>query len=349
MRPLLPPVSVDVSGSGSADHSASGESSGESGTSGTIVEVSGSGQNVIFSGRTDIFSGDHSASGGLQEAEGGSAVIVTSGELGSASGSGEGLDGQQSGFIVSGSGFTSGSGDISGSSGDLIIMVDGKMEEVSKPYQKPTEQELGQGGIDTSGAFLESSTSGSGSMSGSGSGGSSGISFVDHSTVDLTVQPSGEQEVSGYRPFGSGVHSGFPSGFPSGVSGSGSASGDYMLHRGDVIYRTDNDMIEVTELPQVRHPEQRQGVVEVSGEGSGSGHHHEFSATLDQSLHLSGSGAPNEKPSAKKIYVALPPGMTPTVYAVTPDAAYTSPTTAPSLSLATPSAVEQPEVVEGML
>ncbi|XP_039665839.1 aggrecan core protein isoform X2 [Perca fluviatilis] len=350
---------VDVSGSGSADHSASGEISGESGTSGTSVDASGSGQNVIFSGRTDVFSGDQSASGDLQEAEGGSAVIVTSGELGSASGSGEGLDRKHSGFSVLGSGFTSGSGD---SSGDLIIMVDGKMEEVEKTYQKPTEQEFSQGGIDTSGTFLESS------MSGSGSGEFSGISFVDHSTIDLTVQPSGEQEVSGYRPFGSGVHSGFPSGFPSGVSGSGSASGYYVL-RGDVIYLTDNDMIEVTELPQVRDPEQGRGVVEVSGEGSGSGNHHEFSATSDQNLLLSGSGIPHEKPSAEKLSIALPPGMTyteyiaslgksglwdegqetlagPTVYAVTPDAAYTSPTTAPSFSLSTPAAVEQPKVVE---
>lgn len=372
MRPILPPFPIDVSGSGSADHSASGEISGESGTSSTSGDASGSGQDVIFSGRTDVFSGDQSASGGPQEAEGGSAVIVTSGELGSASGSGEELDTQHSGFHVSGSGFTSGSGDISGSGRDsMIIMVDGEMEEVTKTHQKPTEQELGQGGIDTSGAFLGSGMSGSGSMSGSASGGFSGISFVDHSAVDLTVQPSGEQEVSGYRPLGSGSHSGFPSGFQSGISGSSSASGDYILHRGDVIYLTDNDMMEVTVTPQVHHPEQGRGVVEVSGEGSGSGIHHEFSGTLDQSLHLSGSGAHHEKPTAEELSIALPPGMTyteyiaslgqsglgeegqesqarPTVYVVTPDSTYTSPTTAPSVSLATPAVVEQPEVVEGM-
>ncbi|XP_068579877.1 aggrecan core protein [Cebidichthys violaceus] len=334
VKAILPPGPVDVSGSGSADHSASGEISGESGTSGTSGDGSGSGQNVIFSRTTDVFSGDHSASGGPQEAEGGSAVIVTSGELGSASGSGEGVDTQHSGFSVSGSGFISGSGDISGSGGDsMIILVDGKMEEVSKTHQKPTEQELGQGGIDTSGSFLESSTSGSGRMSGSGSGGFSGISFVDHSAVDLTVQQSGEQEVSGYRPFGSGFHSGFPSGFPSGISGS--ASGDFNLHRGDVSYLTYNEMMEVTLPPLVRHPEQTGGVVEVSGEGSGSGFHHEFSGTLDQSLQ-SGLGEEGQESRAG-----------PTVYVVTPDAAYTSPTTAPSVSLATPAVVEQPEVVEG--
>ncbi|XP_070763720.1 aggrecan core protein [Enoplosus armatus] len=356
VKPILPPVPVDVSGSGSADHSASGEISGDSGASSTSGDASGSGQTVIFSGRTDIYSGDQSASGGLQEAAEGSTVIVTSGELGSASGSGEGLDRQHSGFGVSGSGFTSGSGDISGSD-SMIIMVDGKMVEVLKTHQKPTEQELGQGGIDTSGAFLESSTSGSGHTSGSGSGEFSGISFVDHSAVDLTVQLSGEQEVSGYRPFGSGFHSGFPSAFASGVSGSGSASGDSILHRGDVIYLTDIDLMEVTVPPPVRHPEQGRGVVEVSGEGSG--------------LHFSGSGAPHEKVTAEKLSVALPPGSQityteyiasigqsglgeeslegragPTVYVVTPDAAYTSPTTAPSVSLATPAVVEQPEVVE---
>lgn len=366
VRPILPPVPVDVSGSGSADHSASGDMSGESGdisgessTSGASGEASGSGQDVIFSGRTDVFSGDHSASGGPQEAEGGSAVIFTSGELGSASGSGEELDGQHSGFSVSGSGFTSGSGDISGSGGEsVIIMVDGRMVEVVK-HQKATEQEVGQGAIDISGAFLESSSSGSGGMSASGSGGFSGISFVDHSAVDLTVQPSGEQEVSGYHPFGSGFHSGLPSGFPSGLSGSGSASGDSFQHRGDVIYLTDNDMMEVTVPPLTRHPEQGRGVVEVSGEGSGSGIHHEFSGSLDQSLHLSGSGAPHEKPTAYTEYIdslgqsghgeeSQEGRAGSTVYVVTPDVAYTSPTTAPSVSLETPAVVEQPAVLEGM-
>ncbi|KAM8750274.1 aggrecan core protein isoform 1-T2 [Acanthopagrus schlegelii] len=349
VRPILPPLPVDESGSGSADQSASGEIPVESSTSSASgVDSSGSGQEVIFSGRTDVFSGEESASGGLQEAEGGSAVIVTSGELGSASGSGEGPDRQHSGSGVSGSGFSSDGGDMSGES--IIIIVDGKMVEVSK-HEKPTEQELGQGGIDTSGGFLESSASGSGGASASGSGGFSGISFVDHSAVDLTVQPSGEQEVSGYRPFGSGFHSGFPSG----VSGSASASGD--LLRGDVIYLTDNDMMEVTVVPQVRQPEQGRGVVEVSGEGSGSGIHLEFSGTLDQRLHFSGSGVPHETPAGYNEYIESP-GQSglweesqegragPTEYVVTPDAGYASPTTAPSVSLETPAVVEQPEVVE---
>uniref|UniRef100_UPI0037E89487 aggrecan core protein-like n=1 Tax=Semicossyphus pulcher TaxID=241346 RepID=UPI0037E89487 len=346
-KTILPPIHVDVSGSGSADGSADGSASGEisieSSTSSASGDASGSGEQVIFSGRTDIFSGDQSASGGPQEAEGEGSVIFTSGEQGSASGSGESLDRQHSGFSESGSSYTSGSGDISSSSGEtMIIMVDGKTVDVTRPHQKSIEQELGQGGIDSSGD-LESSMSGSVDMSGTGSGGFSGISFIDHSAVDLTVQPSGEQEVSGYRPF----HSGFPSGFPSGVSSSGSASGDSFQLRGDVIYLTDIDMMEVTVPPQVSHPQ------EVSGEGSGSGIHHEISGTLDQRLHLSGSG--DQVTYTEYIPSVGQSGHSqesqeeragPTDYVVTPDSAYTSPTTAPSVSLATPAVVEQPEVVD---
>ncbi|XP_041650864.1 aggrecan core protein [Cheilinus undulatus] len=337
VKTVLPPptVHVDVSGSGSADHSASGEISGEFSTSTTSGEVSGSGQEVVFSGRTDIFSGEGSASGGPQEAEGGSSVIFTSGEPGSVSGSGE-----HSGT----------SGDIFSSSGDtVIIMVDGRMVEVPRSQQTFTEQELGRGSIDSSGTFVESSMSGSGEMSGTGSGGFSGISFIDQSAVDLTIQPSGEQEVSGYRPF----HSGFPSGFPSGVSSGSSASGDSFQQRGDVVYITDIDLMEVTVPPQMRQPEQGRGVVEVSGEGSGSGIHHEYSGTLDQRLHLSGSG--DQVTYTEYMTSAGQSGYdqerdqeghpAPTDY-VTPDTAYTSPTTAPSVSLATPSVVEQPDVVE---
>ncbi|KAM4572931.1 aggrecan core protein isoform 2-T2 [Odontesthes bonariensis] len=274
---VAPSVPIDVSGSGSAEHSASGETSGESVSSSTSGDASGSGQHITFSGHTDVYSGDQSASGGPEEAERKSAYILTSGDLGSASGSasgsGQGLDRQYSGFITSESGFASGSGDGSGSGvGPMVIMVDGDMVELTKTEQKPTGQELGQGGIDISSGLLESSVSGSGEISGSSSDEFSGISFVNQSGVDLTEQQSGEQEVSGYRPFESGFYSGFPSGFPSGVSGSGSASGDSFQHRGDQ-------------------------------EG--------------------------------------PAGLTATL-----DTAYANPTTAPSVSFATPAVVEQPEVVE---
>lgn len=378
MAAILPPASVDISGSGSADHSASGDISGECSVSSASGDTSGSGHDVIFSGDPTILSGDQSASGSPQEAEGGSAVIFTSGEPVSASGSGsgEGLDGLHSGLTISGSGFTSGSGELSGGSGDtIIIMVDRKMVEVAK-QPTTTEQELGQGGVDTSGAFLETSVSGSGDVSGSGimsasgmsaSGSAefSGISFVNPSAVDLTVEPPGEQEVSGYRPFGSGFHSGFPSGLPSGASGSGSASGDHSQNRGNVIYLTDSDMTEVTVPSLTRQPEQRRGVVEVSGQGSGSGIHHDLSSTLDHSLHLSGSGG-QVQTTAEELSVALPPEVQseyddslgqsevveesqeaePSEYGVTPDTTYTNPTTVPSVLLESPAVMEQPEVVE---
>lgn len=385
-----PPATGDVSGSGdgsgsgSADHSASsGDISGESSSSGDISVSGGSGHGVAFSGDAKTWSGDQSASGSPQEAEGGSAVIFTSGELGSVSGSGSGygyasgerLDGSHSGFIFSGSGLASGSGDLSGGSGDtVIIIVDGKVVEVTRPTT--TEQELGQGGIQTSGEFLETSASGSGSghisgsgfiygsgtMSGSGSSASgsaefSGISFIDHSAVDLTGEPSGEQELSGLQPFGSGFHSGFPSGFTSGASGSASASGDHSQHGSDIIFLTDRDTMQVTLPTLIRQPEQGRGVVEVSGQGSGSGFHHEFSGTLTE-----GSGVADE------LSAALPPevpigqtendhilsqsqgmeeGQEPSEVAVTPDLVSTDPPTAPSVMLESPAVMEPPGVAQG--
>lgn len=373
---MPPATTVDISGSGSADHSASsGDISGESSSSG---DVSGSGQGVIFSGDAKTWSGDHSASGSPQEAEGGSAIIFTSGEPGSASGSGsgsgEGLDGTHSGLIFSGSGLASGSGDLSGGSGDtVIIIVDGKMVGVTQTTT--SEQELGQGGIQTSGDFVETSASGSasGDISGSGlidgsglmsgSGGSasgsaefSGISFVDHSAVDLTGEPSGEQELSGLQPFGSGF-SGFPSGFPSGVSGSASASGDDSQQGSDIIFLTDSDTMQVTLPTLISQPEQGRGVVEVSGQGSGSGFHHHFSGTLTE-----GSGAADE------LSAALPPdapsgqsendhtlsqsqdmeeGQEPLEVAVTPDLTSTDPTTTPSVMFESPAVMEPPGVAQG--
>lgn len=361
---------VSGSGSGSADHSASsGDISGESSSSG---DVSGSGHGVIFSGDAKTWSGDHSASGSPQEAEGGSAVIFTSGEPGSASGSGsgsgEGLDGTHSGSIFSGSGLASGSGDLSGGSGHtVIIIVDGKMVEKTQPTT--SEQELGQGGIQSSGAFLETSASGSASgdisgsgiMSGSvgsasGSAEFSGISFVDHSGVDLTRELSGEQELSGLQPFGSGF-SGFPSGFPSGASGSASASGDYSQHGSDIIFLTDSDTVQVTLPTLIRQPEQGRGVVEVSGQGSGSGFHHYFSGTL-----IEGSGAADELSAALPSDVPIgqtendhtlsqsqdmEEGQEPLEVAVTPDLASTDPTTAPSVKFESPAVMEPPGVAQG--
>ncbi|XP_054891487.1 aggrecan core protein [Poeciliopsis prolifica] len=338
----LPPVPVNESGSGSGDPSASGEPSGEPSTSTSSGDASGSGQGVTFSGTPDVLSGERSASGSPEEGKEGSTVFITSGDSGSASGSESG-SGSRSGIL--GSGGRIGSGDISGSGDDTVVtLVDEEMVDLSKTLKNgTTTQEFGQGGIDTSGG---SSVSGSGDVSASGSGGFSGILFVDSSGVDLTPQQSGEQEVSGYQPSESGYPSGFPSGFPSGVSGSGSASGDPSPKHDKVIYLTKDDMIEVI----TDFTEEGRGVVEISGEGSASGHHPEFSGTSTQT---SGSRA-----TPTTAYVEFVPtldksgsrdgpeesGTGSAVDSVTPEGVYAWPTTAPSVSAVTPAVVERPHV-----
>lgn len=396
----MPPVSVDVSGFSSADHSASGSGT-IVGPSGDGTEVSGvssasgeggstSGFQVTFSGRGDFPSGEGSGSAGPQEAGEGSTVTYTSG-VGSGvstSGSGVGVDEPHPGFSGFPSGFGphsgSGSGDLSGSGWD-IVMVDREMVDLSKTHQGPTEQEFGRGVVDVSGSGSTSGAGTSGFFSGdvsgitSGSAFPDGVSFIDQGLVDLTDKHSGEQEVSGYRPSGSGFpHSGFPSGFPSSGFASGAPSEDVSQPRGDVIYLTDDDMMEVTVRPSVHRPEQGRGLVEVSGQGSGSGIYGETTSTWDSHHHhhISAGG----EPTAEGLSIALPPGSTVTypeyianlgqsgveqeaeqeqeqegragsteeIYVTTPSSAYTSPTTAPSISLVTPAVVEQPAVVDGM-
>lgn len=391
MGPILPPVLVEESGSGSPDHSTNGETSS---TSSACSKISVFGQQIVLCKDTIIPSGDHSASGGPREVEAGSAVMFTSRDVGStsASGSGEGFDGQHSGVNASGSGFISGSGEINASGDDLVItIVDGNMVEMMKQEKLP-EQE-GHGGIDTSGTLWETSASGSGVMSGSedvsgimsgsgivissgvmsgsgaaygsgvmigsgvmsgsgvisgsgllsgsgvmsglGSGELSGISFVDHGAVDLTAGLDDKQEVSGY------IRSDFHSGFPSTDSGSGSASG----HQpdGDIIYLTDTDIFEIALPPITSLPEQGRGVVEISGEETGSESHSGFSATLERSLNLSGSGSPSDgsgQSGQEKQESDVASKMSPNSF-------YSSPTT-PLVSLQTPAVVEEPEIVEGM-
>lgn len=161
--------------------------------------------------------------------------------------------------------------------------------------------------------------SGSGLLSGFGSGEISGLSFIDHSVVDLTPDLPDEQEVSGY------IGSGFHSGFPSGDSGSGSASG-HQLHS-DITYLTDTDMFEMTVAPVPSLPEQGRGIVEISGEGSWSG----MSGNGPASHGFGQSGSDVDPPASEQ----------------SPDWSYSSPT-APSVSLQTPVVVEEPEVVEGV-
>ncbi|XP_029010415.1 aggrecan core protein isoform X2 [Betta splendens] len=346
--PSVPPAEESGSGSGSG----SGEVSGASGTSGTSGDTSGSGQGVTFSGHSGILSGDPSASGSAQEATEGSTVTFTSGEPGSASGSGDLGVVQQSGFSASGSGLTSG---FSGIDNLMITMVEGKMVEVSGS-QESTEQQFRSGQIESSvpecGSAFGSGCTGSGSgqsvifVSGSGGSGSGGsgsggpvfggsgsggsgsggfdISFMDHSGADLTVHLSGEQELTGYQPSGSGLPSGLPSGF---ASGSGSASGDHLPEDSEIIFITSDETILVPLESGVHGPAAGRGVVEISGQGSGSGIHRDFSDTLDQSLDVSGRGFPQE-----------------TLQVVTPDTASSSPTAAPSVTPGPPAVVAQPEI-----
>ncbi|XP_037539192.1 aggrecan core protein [Nematolebias whitei] len=342
--------SGDVSGSGHGI-TFSGHTdifSGEQSTSGSPEELEGGSVDFFTSGDLGSSSGSGSGSGSRSGSGLGSGSGSESG-FGSGSGfiSGSGFE-SGSGFSISGSGFSSGGVDVSGSGeASGIVLVNGDMVDISKTHQHRTEQEFGQGGVIISGDFMGSSGSGSGHVSGSGSlhvsgsgsghvsgsgsGEFSGISFVDHSGIDLTEQQSGLQELSGYQPSGSGYHSGFSSGFPSGVSGSGSASGDPIHHYDGVVLLTDG-LIEMTGSPQ--RPEHGRGVVvEMSGEGSGSGISG-FSSSSD----ASGSGAPHETPASIMTYKQH--------VAVTEDTAYTAPTTAPSVSLQTPAVVEQPEVDE---
>lgn len=231
MGPILPPVLVEESGSGSPDHSTSDETSS---TSSACSKISVFGQQIVLCKDTIIPSGDHSASGGPREVEAGSAVMFTSGDVGStsASGSGEGFDGQHSGVSASGSAFISGSGDINASGDDLVTIVDGKMVEMMKQEKLP-EQE-GHGGIDTSGTLWETSASGLGVMSGSedvsgimsGSGivissgvmSGSGAAYGSGVMIGSEVM-SGSGVISGSGLLsGSGVMSGLGSGELSGIS-----------------------------------------------------------------------------------------------------------------------------------
>lgn len=308
VSPIVPPVSVDVSGSGLAEHSTSGSGSGTPGSGdtsgGASGEGSGSGFPVTFEGSGHILSGQGSSSGGLQEAVEGSTTVTYTSRVGSGnSGSGVGV-GEFSGGLPSGvlphSGSGSGvSGDLSGSGDSVIIMVDGEMVDISK--QQPTGQELGQGGVDVSGSSGVSGSGGffSGDVTSTSGSGLPDISFEHSGLIDLTEKPSGEQEVSGYQPFASGFPSGFPSGYPSGFhSGSGFPSSGDGSHSGhEVILLTEDEMMEVTTRWR---PEQGRGYVEVSGDGSSQ---HEGS-TSASGLSL------GESTVAEGLSVVLPPGST---------------------------------------
>ncbi|CAL8263242.1 unnamed protein product [Merluccius merluccius] len=351
---------VDVSGSGSAEqHSASGSGdqtgvSGVSSASGSGSESgSGSGFQITFSGSGHMVSGEGSTSGRPQEAgEGSGAITYPSSGLGSGSGasgsgSGVGPDEQQgSGF----SGFASGSGSASSASGRSGMM---------------------SGSGDMSGSLGSTSGSGtSGFLSGSISGsGLPDVSFVQQDLVDLTKQPSGEQELSGSPPSGlpsGGFHSGGFSSSSSGSGlGSGTPSGEGSLAEGDVILLTDDGMMEITMRPPLqRQPEQGRGVVEISGQGSGRVSGGGSGGETDSHLHFSASGLPHQETTTQGFSIELAPGST-LDYPDNPEHSQeleveeegrAGPTeevyatyTAPSILLATPGVVEPPAVGAGHL
>ncbi|XP_014025614.2 aggrecan core protein [Salmo salar] len=385
VSPIEPPVSVDVSGSASADHSSSGSGSGTPGHSGYTSgrasgEGSGSGFQVTFEGSGPILSGEGSGSGSgdPQEAGEGSTTVTNppkfseSGDSGSGVGVGEFSGGLPS-SVLPHSGSSSGvSEDLSGSGDSVIIIVDGEMVDISK--RQPTGQEFGQGGVDISGSGGMSGLYGlfSGDVTSTSGSGSPDISFTHSGLIDLTDQPSGEQEVSGYQTFSSGFSSGFPSGFPSGFhSGSGFPSSRDKAHSGhEVIFLTDDGMMEVTARQGEQRPEQGRGYVEVSGDSSSQ---HEGS-TSASGLSL------GESPFAEGLSVVLPPGSTmtypenigslgntdrgddldlveegqeqkglggstETIYVTAPSAVFPSMTTAPAVSMVNPAVVEEPAAV----
>ncbi|XP_064192775.1 aggrecan core protein-like [Anguilla rostrata] len=254
-------INVTFSGSGwhlSGDGSASGtpEEGGE-GSAGTITFPSGMGSGDLSgfpSGTSGDLSGSGSASG--------------FGPWGSGDVTGPGLSEEFSGYSWFPSGFAL-SGDMSGISGDVSgsgvseTLVEDILVELSTLM--PTEQEHGAAPPEFSGSgdISGSGVSGlpSGDISGSSALGSGSdfpeVAFVDTDFIDLTKRPTVAVEASGVG-----------SGFLSGASGllSGDISGD--TASGDITFMTEEGMIEVSIRP-TETKELGKGPVEFSGEGSG--------------------------------------------------------------------------------
>ncbi|XP_075994151.1 brevican core protein-like [Genypterus blacodes] len=313
----------DISGESST--SSSGESGSESGSSTTTPTPN-------LKDPEDNFSGDESSSEVPKEGEQGSTVDPGAGASGTGSTTPLCKDGKNGMPMVSS---TSESGQMSGSSSDTqITIVETPMVAITAAPEVTAEQESMQGSTDLSGSSMSGSgvTSGSDTtdvISGSSSGsGFPAISLIETDSVDLTMQPSGEQEVSG-------------SASSSSDSGSTPESGE-----SEVSYHTEEEM-NMSGAPL--DAEEGRGVVEVSGEGSAPGG-------------VSGSGASTEEASAPEPMMdhghfglewdfARPAqegraGATEVMEVTTTAESYTSPITAPSVLLATPAAGEQPQVQE---
>ncbi|CAB1339124.1 unnamed protein product, partial [Coregonus sp. 'balchen'] len=213
-----------LSGSGSGGPQEAGE-----GSIGILTFPTGMGSGMglgMFSGSA-FLSGSGSGSGVSSEESGSSSDSSSSSgksgtfsgmSSGSSSSSSEKFSGFPSGFFPSG-GSSGHSGEESGSRDTQVLLIHGKLVEVSTSHTH-TEQELGGGGLEFSG-------SGSGS---SGSGFFPGVTFLGSGFTDLTGSASGEQEASGSLHYGSG--NGDISGSASGSSGSGFFPGVTFLESG---------------------------------------------------------------------------------------------------------------------
>uniref|UniRef100_A0A8C8F1F1 Aggrecan core protein n=1 Tax=Oncorhynchus tshawytscha TaxID=74940 RepID=A0A8C8F1F1_ONCTS len=225
----------------------------------------------MFSG-SGFLSGSGSGSGVSSEESGSSSDSSSSsgesGELsgmssGSSSSSSEEFSGFPSGFFPSG-GSSGHSGEESGSGDTQVLLIDGKLVEVSTSHTHK-EKELGGGGLEFSG-------SGSGS---SGSGSFPGVTFLGSGFTDLTGSASGEQEASGSLHYGYGAGrggyasgfgtSGFPSGDISGISRSSTSDEEDSA----VTFLT-NDFMTVVSKATTVSMELGAGPVQFSGQGSGS-------------------------------------------------------------------------------
>ncbi|CAL1594880.1 unnamed protein product [Knipowitschia caucasica] len=258
-----------------------------------------------------LWSGSPSGSGllsglGSGSGQSGSEVIlVDSGSKKQITVSGFGQEGR-GGVVYSGSGYSSSGPSGSGSSGSGISPVQFVDGIFVGQTPEQTAEQEGRGRV------VYSSSAGSG-VSGSGVSGSglSEVQFVDQTLVDHTLDQTSGQELSGSLQVGSGLSS---------SSGVASALEPWQRLRGDVVYVT------VAELNKSLSWSQEQ---EGRGQVHYSGDHASSSGSSGRAIEQSELDKPDFHQSE----------------AVTQAAAYTSPTTAPSVSLLPPAAVEPPALV----
>ncbi|MCJ8747334.1 hypothetical protein PDJAM_G00152350 [Pangasius djambal] len=255
---ITPPISIDLSGSSSADPpSGASGFSGDVSASGSLSD-DGSGISVTFSGIDTIFSGEGSASGTPQEAGEGSAEILTfmSG-LGSGFFSGDGSgSGSGSSFVSAESGSTSDFFSILGESGS------GEPSGISSG--------LGSSGDFSGFSGFPSGLISSGDESGFSGLSGSGIIMVKGQWVEVSTAPTlTAQELGGSQMHFSGSGDLQGSGLSgSGMSGSGALSGSGSGSGFPAINFLDSGLIDLTDLSN-REQEASGTLIYGSGEGSG--------------------------------------------------------------------------------